>query len=64
MATYRVLIRREMIEEAWIEVEARGRVQAQKEAVKQAKEDRTIAWHATGTPNTEPYPVQYMKRAK
>lgn len=62
MAVYRVLIRREMIEEAWIEVEAGGRIQAQKEAVKQAQEDKTIAWHATGTTNCEPYAVTYMKK--
>lgn len=61
MAKYRVLIRREMIEEAWVEVEAGGRIQAQKDAVKQANKDNTIAWHATGTPNKLPYSVDYKR---
>lgn len=61
MATYRVLIRREVIEEAWIEVQASGRIQAQKEAVLKAQSDKTIAWHTTDVLNTSPYPVTYTK---
>ena len=61
MATYRVLIRRELIEEAWIEVESGGRIQAQKDAIKIGKEDSTIAWHSTGTEDRLPYSVDYKK---
>jgi hypothetical protein len=59
---YRVLVRREVIEEAYIEVKTHGRVQAMMEAQNQAKANKSIAWHSTDVLNKAPYAVSYMKK--
>ena len=59
---YRVLIRREVIEEAWVEVEARGRIQAGKKAEMFAMLNEHIAWHTTGVLNKNAYGVMSERK--
>jgi len=61
MAKYRVLVRKEIIAETWVEVEAGGCRQAEDRAVAKAHEDKTLMWINTETLNRQPYAVTYER---
>lgn len=61
MARYRVLLRREYIEETWVEVEAGGHQLASDKAVAKAHVEEGLVWTDTGTLNRQPYAVTYER---
>lgn len=61
MAKYEVLLRRSVIEEIPVTVEAVGRIAAGKLAVELANNNPRWAWRNTGTPGFKPYSVSETK---